>query len=213
VEIKIYAGYGHDQIRRYLRSLIGTQRGVVVAITRDVPTYGDFVDDDPRWAGSVQWRTLLAGVRNLSPDDLELAAQWPLFLDVLEVEGSMGFTKADTSLFTAWATYPTARSHLVDFVDSVRRPLLDALREALVPEEPADSLSRIASADVVSVGKKVKRVVTPKLGEIQVKFRVPADGLARIDVGVWGWGKPRFLVAVKAICRNVRWSRERRLGA
>ena len=105
VEIKIYAGYGHDQVGRYLRSLRSAEHGVVVAVTRDVPTYGESVVDT-RWAGSVQWSTLLPGLRRLRPIDPDLAAQWPLFLDVLEAEGDMGFTKANTELFQAWANYP-----------------------------------------------------------------------------------------------------------
>src|SRR5262245_43187530 len=111
VEIKIYAGYGHDQVGRYLRSLRSGEHGVVVAVTRDVPTRGESVVDT-RWAGSVQWGTLLPGLRRLRPIDPDLAAQWPLFLDVLEAEGDMGFTKANPELFQAWANYPIARQHL-----------------------------------------------------------------------------------------------------
>lgn len=193
VEIKIYAGYGHEQIHRYLRSLRADERGVVVAITRDVPTYGDYVDGDPRWAGSVQWGRLLPGLRELRPRDPDLAVQWPLFLDVLEMEGSMGFTKADDRLFRSWADYPSARQHLVEFLDTVRRPLLDSLREALAPVAAHGSKERVEAAEFATRGK-VRRAVVPRLGEVLVGFRVPADGPERLWAGLWGWGEPRFVI-------------------
>jgi hypothetical protein len=91
-ELKIYAGYGHDQIGRYLRSFRrSADRHVLASITRDVPTYGDYEAEDARWAGSVQWAKLLPDLSALRPRNLMLAGQWPLFLDVLEKEGSMGF--------------------------------------------------------------------------------------------------------------------------
>ena len=75
VELKIDAGYGHEQLSRYLRSL-GTdaRRQALVAITRVVPTYGDpALAEDPRWSGSVRWGRVLAGLRALAPADPELA--------------------------------------------------------------------------------------------------------------------------------------------
>jgi hypothetical protein len=43
---------------------------------------------------------------------------------------------------------------------------------------------------------KLKRVVTPRLGAVDVVFRVPAIGPDRVWAGVWGWGEPRFMVSV-----------------
>ena len=180
MEIKIYAGYGDDQVGRYLRSLRSTVHGVVVAVTRDVPRSGESVIDT-RWAGSVQWSTILPDLRRLRPIDPELAAQWPLFLDVLETEGDMGFTKANPELFQAWANYPIARQHLMEFLDTMRRALLDELRVVLVgPDEPLQ-----AAADFATKGKSERGVVAP-LGKVYVGFRVPAGGTERLWVGVWG---------------------------
>ncbi len=196
VENKVYAGYGHDQIRRYLRSLDGTERGVVVAITRDVPTYGDLHDDDPRWAGSVRWGQLLPYLRQLPVADPELKRQWPLFLDILEEEGAMGFTRPKSELFRAWADYPASRAHLVDFVDSVRLPLLDALRLVLTGDPDPDSPVRLSAADFATRGK-AQKAVTPRLGTIRLDFRIPAGSSdERLTAGLWGWGDPRFMVAV-----------------
>jgi hypothetical protein len=176
VEIKIYARYGHDQVDRYVRSLRSVDHGLVVAVTRDVPTYGESVTD-PRWAGSVQWSTLLPGLRQLRPVDLDLAAQWPLFLDVLEAEGDMGFTKANNELFQAWANYSAAREHLTEFLDTMSRALLDELRAALVGLD--------APGEKASFATRGRRVVFTTRGTVGVAFEVPAGGPERLWVGVW----------------------------
>lgn len=201
VELKIYAGYGHDQIRRYLRSARrSADRFVLAAITRDVPTYGDYEADDDRWAGSAQWAKLLPELRALRPQNPMLAEQWRLFLDVLEKEGSMGFTRPDTDLFRAWTKYVPAREHMIDFVDTLRLPLLDALRDALTVTQPG--ARRADLADFASRGKTTPRVVVPRLGKVSVGFRVPASGPERIQVGMHhghqGEGEPYFAIEVLA---------------
>lgn len=193
VELKIHAGYGHDQLKRYLNSFhADASRTVLAAVTRDVPTYGDLVIDDSRWAGSVQWVRLLSGLRALEPSNAELARQWPLLLDVLDEEGSMGFTQADPSLFKTWAGYYDARRHMIDFMNHVREPLLEALRNALGPQLPPTERSHLAS--FMRPGKVV--VVKTSLGKVVVRFRVPADGPERFSAGLRGWGEPRFVVEV-----------------
>ena len=83
----------------------------------------------------------------------------------------MGFTKANPELFQAWANYPVARQHLVEFLDTMRRGLLDELRAVLVgPDAPPQ-----AAADFATKGKSERGVVT-QLGEVFVGFRVPAGG-------------------------------------
>lgn len=194
-ELKIHAGYGPDQVERYLRSLRLVPLGVLVAITRDVPTSGDSAGNSRSWAGSVQWSQLLHGMRALSPSDPDLRAQWPLFLDVLEEEGSMGFTRADAQLFNAWARYPGAREHLMAFVESLRRAILEGVNRELSAVAGEDSeLPRDASE--VKVGK-AGRVVTPRRGKIAVGYNVPAQRPGeRLRIGLWGWDEPRFLVEI-----------------
>jgi hypothetical protein len=194
VEIKIHAGYGHDQIGRYLRSFRrSAERSLLIAITRDVPTYGDYEADDPSWAGSVQWARLLPGMRALMPRNPMLAQQWPLFLDVLEKEGSMGFTQPDTDLFRSWAKYRRARDHMIDFVDSLRRPLLEAFRDALQQDSP--SVPRTDLADFSSRGTKTPRVVVPTLGKVGIGFKIPSSGPERVWAGMHhGQGEPLFAI-------------------
>lgn len=192
VEIKIHAGYGHAQIERYLRSFrTDAERNVLAAITRDVPSYGDFDGDDPNWAGSVQWAKLLPGLRDLQPQNPSLASQWPLFLDVLEKEGSMGFTQPQTDLFWEWSRYKDARKHVMDFVNAVRTPLLEALEDVLGTSAP----NGVLVAAVVTRGQS-KVAVVPHISKIFVRFRVPATGPERLYAGVYGYGTPRFFVEV-----------------
>jgi hypothetical protein len=173
VEIKLYAGYGTDQIHRYLRSFHPTAKWrALVAITRNVPYHGEDADD-PCWAGSVRWARLLPALRMLRPSNDALAAQWPLFLDVLEEEGSMGFTNAKPELFEAWARFPDARGHMIDFVDSIREALLDALREELL--RPGNgTMARQELAGFAGRGRKQDRVISPALGKVVAGFKVPA---------------------------------------
>lgn len=193
IENKIYASYGRDQIGRYLRSFHeDATRAILAAITRDVPTHGEPGDGEKHWAGSVRWARLLPGLRELKPRNPELARQWPLFFDVLESEGSMGFTQPDMDLFGAWAQYAEARQHMVDFIDAVRRPVLGALRDELASGE-SNVRAREALADFMTYGK-IKRVVAPRLGKVVIEFKIPADGQIRLSAGVWGWGDPRFFV-------------------
>jgi hypothetical protein len=196
VELKIHAGYGHEQIRRYLRSFRdeASQR-VLVAITRDVPRYGDLTAGvDPRWAGSVQWARLLDGLRMLKPRDARLAEQWPLFLDVLESEGSMGFTKADINLLRAWHQAVPARGHVADLMETIRRPLLEALRDEL--SRAADNIDRESLAGF-EVRGRVMRAVFLLQREIQVRFRIPAAGPTRIFVSISNYWDDHLRLHVK----------------
>jgi len=194
IEIKLHSGYGTNQIDRYLTAL-GTDatENALAAITRTVPTSGDD-HDDPRWAGSIRWGKLLDGLRDLRPSDVELARQWLVLIDVLEAEGAMGFTRADGDLLMAWAKAAPGRSHAEEFVDSLRLPLLDVLRAALVagalasdPMEAADSFTR---------GQSAQRAVFLRLGKVQAQFRVPASGPVKVKAGLWGWGDLNFAVEV-----------------
>jgi hypothetical protein len=191
VELKIHAGYGNDQISRYLDSAPAGDRSLVVAITRTVPGRGDR-HDDPRWLGSMRWAELLPRLHTLVPKNDALRSQWPLFLDVLESEGSMGFTKADLDLFHAWGSTITARSHAEDFVEAVRHPIRDEVAR-LVIERGLETKPDMACA--FETRGQVKRAVFPQLGKMLFRLQVPAGATpARIQAGLWGYGDPRFVV-------------------
>lgn len=190
VELKIHAGYGDDQISRYLKSVPAGDRSLVLAITRTVPSDGDR-HEDPRWLGSIRWAELLPDLRSLAPKNDALRRQWPLFLDVLESEGSMGFTKADLNLFHAWGATVTARSHAEDFVEAVRHPIRDEVARLVMERGLAENAE---TACAFETRGRVKRAVFPSLGKMLFRLQVPSGQPARIQAGLWGHGDPRFVV-------------------
>jgi len=188
VELKIHAGYGRGQLRRYLSALDLVSHAYLVAITRDVPLYGEPpLGEDPRWIGSVRWRALLPALRRLPFADESLRAQWPLFLDVLELEGSMGFTRPDPKLFATWSFMRQATNHVEGFVEAVRWPVLHALRDVLGGSEAAADFYR---------GRGGRPVLSRSAwGKADMPIRVPASGPLRLRVGVFGYDPPtRFYV-------------------
>lgn len=182
LELKIHAGYGAGWFDRYVGALTDARHGYVVAITRDVPQYGEPpAGSHPKWLGSIRWKSLLDGMRALEPADSDLRAQWPLFLDVLEQEGSMGFTRPDPALFDAYAQTKLALDHMEEFVLALQTPLLQALRDALGGDESAASL----------YWKSGRRLGRTRTGRISIPFRVPAAERSwRVRAGVISWTPP-----------------------
>jgi hypothetical protein len=130
----------------------------------------------------------------LKPRDPRLAGQWPLFLDVLESEGSMGFTKADINLLRAWHQAVPARAHVADLMEAIRRPLLEALRDEL--SDGADNTDREHLAGF-EVRGRVKRAVFLLQREIQVRFQIPTPGPTRILVSISNYWDDHLRLHVK----------------
>jgi hypothetical protein len=191
VELKIAAGYGFDQIERYLRCLdVDDKQQVLVSITRDVPKYGDPpIEGRANWAGSVPWSALIDGLRALEPTNPKLAQQWPLLLDVLESEGSMGVTKVRPELLRTWATAVEARKQAVAFMEGLRSPLLMALQEALEPAFP-----RLERDERASVTPAPSNGRSP---QVNVEFFVPHGGEMRASAQLWAWEDFRFAVSAR----------------
>lgn len=191
VELKIDAGYGFEQIKRYLNCVdAADDRQVLVSVTRDVPKYGDPpTDGQPNWCGSVSWNALLDDLRDLCPSDTRLEQQWPLFLDVLENEGSMGVTKVKPELLRAWAQATDGRRHAVAFMENLRYPLLLALQEALEPSFP--SLERDERASVAPAPSRGQRP------QVDVQFFVPRGDEMHVAAQLWAWEDFRFAVSAR----------------
>jgi hypothetical protein len=84
----------------------------------------------------------MPSLRRLRPRNDFLALQWPLLLDILEDEGAVGITDPNPELLEVWARSFRARDHTVGFVESLRAPMLEGLRDALelsFPELPRDA--------------------------------------------------------------------------
>src|SRR5204862_123122 len=83
--------YGRDQVQRYLAALDRLpeeRRAGLIAVTRNVPTYGEpRLDSNDGWLGSVRWAHISSDLRGLPVADDQLRTQWQLFVDVLEDQG------------------------------------------------------------------------------------------------------------------------------
>jgi len=182
VELKIHAGYGRDWLARYLAVRNPVEYAYVVAVTRSVPLGEAPADPDNGWLGAVRWRALLPDMRRFTFRDPQLGEQWLLFLDVLEEEGSMGFTRADPALFTIWAQQRVARKHVEDLLRMLQPPLLVALQDRLGGgADAADSYRSRNGRPVVSWAA---------WGKADLPFLVPKGGPARVRAGLMGWSPP-----------------------
>ena len=181
VELKIHAGYGPGQLERYLKRLSEFEHAYLVAITRDHPLYGEpDTSVHPRWLGSTRWRDLLPELHSLPVADPDLGRQWSLFLDVLEQEGSMGFTRPDPRLFDAFAQARLATKHMEEFLRVLGTPLLQALVDARGGHTDAASL----------YWPRGGRFSRSRWGKLDIPFRVPAGGPWRVRAGIIGWSPP-----------------------
>lgn len=195
VELKLGAGYGRDWLRRYSNALSDDAGyAYVAAITRDVP-----VGEPPRgaergWLGAVRWRHLLADLRGLTFADTQLQSQWRLFLDVLEAEGSMGFTRADPRLFDDYARARLAINHVEDLLRAIQHPLLGSLRNVLEQGEKGAAL-------YYPTGKRFGR---SRDGRTDIPFKIPDDGPWRLRAGIQGWEPPATFHV--RLAPNQRWS-------
>lgn len=179
VEVKIHAGYGPEWFKRYLKALSDRSHAYLAAITRDVPLGEPAIGSHEHWLGATRWRSLLPDVRRLEASDRQLNEQWALFFDVLEREGSMGFTKPDPALFHAFAAARLATRHMEEFLRVLEAPLLRSMQDVLGGESGASLY-----------WERGGRFSRDKWGRLDIPFRVPAGGPRRIRAGLFGWEPP-----------------------
>jgi hypothetical protein len=135
-------------------------------------------------------------MRGLKPTDPDLRRQWPLFLKVLEEEGSMGFTQPDPALFEAYGRTKQALEHMEEFVYAVQTPLLQALRRAVGGPDDAAAL----------YWKSGRRLGRTRWGRISIPFRAPATSRHwRVRAGVISWNPPASFFVQAA--PDQRWDR------
>ena len=135
VENKLHSGYGTAQLRRYstaARSLSATRTGLM-AVTRNVPTYGEeALADEPAWLGSVRWAQLVdEGLGKLPIRDAQIRRQWQALLEVMREDGDLGTTEVDAEVIRAWAQYTRGRDHLEEVLGQIWEALLEILRDSL----------------------------------------------------------------------------------
>ena len=119
-------------------------------------------------------------LRGLFPGDPALAQQWPLLLDILEDEGSMGFVNASADFFRAWEVAIPAQRHVESFVDAIRVPLLQELRDALTDVGCETTAELYVRAGMPGGRETVQNM-------IQAHFGIPIGGPCRLWAGMWAW--------------------------
>lgn len=201
VENKLYSGYGAHQIQRYLRALARLppeRRSALLAVTRSVPTYGEpTLNADDRWLGSVRWIRLQEQLRALPIADARLQEQWRLFVDLLDQQGDLGMTHADSELIRAWGKYLEGRKHLVDVLDQVWSRSLEKL-EGELRQRYSKQAKGEALVAIHARGKR-RQVVQRDQTRVFLSFRIPArvkDSSLYIQFSNY-FGVPHFTIEAR----------------
>jgi hypothetical protein len=178
VENKLHGGFGEKQLERYqaaLRSLPrGRTRAGLVAITRDVPSYGELLPQAEGWLGAVRWSRLWdRGLADLPISDADVALQWKLLLGIMHEQGDLGLTTVDSDLIIAWTRFEEARKHLVAILGDVRQPALDLLRDRLYVKYRRRG-ARTDLAATHHFGRREAQPYKREQGYVWTALRVPA---------------------------------------
>ena len=177
VENKLFSGFGYEQLGALhagLAALPAGRRSGLMAITRDVPSYGELDAGTEGWLGAVRWARLYdAGLADLQSADPDLSLQWRLLIEMMHDNGELGVTNADRDLIMAWTRYDDARDHLVSILGDVRGRALEALRDRLHVKVPGGRGPReTSSLQPASFRPARSRTV-------QARRRAPWDGVPR----------------------------------
>jgi hypothetical protein len=196
VELKLYSGYGFEQLQRYLDGLKAqtSPRSALAAITRDVPRYGEWeAHADQQWLGSIRWARIFERLRALKHLDADLARAWPAFLDALKEKGDFGTMDIDPALIEGWARYQEGQDLLIGVMNEIAAPALDIVQSTYA------ATSGLSVDDAAEIVMHKNRVVWPWKERINVQFAVPKVANAerlRIQF-LGGMGEPYFTVEAR----------------
>jgi hypothetical protein len=175
VENKLHSGYGQDQVNRYLAALAllppERKRSALIAVTRDVPGYGEPAGNREGWLGSVRWATMLPKLRRL-PLPAPLDEHWRLFLNLLDQEGDLGVTEPNTEAIEAWALHATGREELTRLLLQVRDRTLGDLQELMGVRYAGREASSLVEHH--TFGRRGRVAVKNELTKSWIGFRIPA---------------------------------------
>ena len=202
VELKLHAGYGHEQVARYLRGRqrYTAERVGVLAVTRDAPAYGEPEQRTAGWLGSVRWARVLEDIRAIDHLDARARELWLTVLDICEQEGDLGVTELDVDAIHAWARYKRGRGQLEEFMREAATGAFEAVKDELAQ-----------ASDLVPVGEP-PRLLTRGAGEyrvwpyqesIHLRVALPGDGRERLRIQFLG-GFSETLFTVEARHEDAR---------
>jgi hypothetical protein len=197
VELKLFSGYGHDQLARYLDALaaLPAKRAGLVAVTRNPPLHGEsVVRDDPRWCGSVRWARLFDKLRAIHHVDPLLNLAWPTMLDILRTDGDFGTMDFDTEIIRGWNHAFEARDTLISVLDEIADRALEIVRDELASRGSIPSAPALAAFHV----HKGRRV-WPWKNRLNLQVEIPAGSAERLRIQFLGGekGGPYFTVEAR----------------
>jgi hypothetical protein len=146
-------------------------RSALIAVTRDVPGYGEPAAAVEGWLGSVRWASLLPKLQQL-PLPAPIDEHWRLLLDLMHKEGDLGMTEPNTEAIRAWALHRTGREELGQLLLQVKDVTLGALQELLSAQYPNQASSSLAEHH--TFGRSGKVAVKHELTRSWIGFRIPA---------------------------------------
>jgi hypothetical protein len=188
VENKLHSDFGLQQLHRYedARRLLPAGRSGLLAITRNVPSHNEMAVRGRGWLGAIRWAHLADGMRGLRIADGSIAAQWPLFIDVLDAQGDLGVTSVNAELVRAWAHYLDGREVLVDLLGAVRERAHDIVAEELVRRYPGYGPASKLCAPLMR-GKRGVVAIKHEQQAVSTGFTVPAREKAEAAILVHFW--------------------------
>lgn len=197
VELKLFSGYGHDQLQRYLDGLaaLPSKRGALLAVTRDPPRNGeDVVTNDSRWCGSIRWARMLDDLRAIVHADPLLAQAWVTFLDILRSDGDLGTMDFNKDAIRGWNQAVEGRDTLIAVLTEISDRALEIVRDELASVASAASTGSLADFKTIK-----SRRVWPWKERINLQIRVPAETAERIRIQFLGGveGGPYFTVEAR----------------
>jgi hypothetical protein len=202
VENKLHSGFGYEQLERYqaaLRSLPAGRRAGLIAITRDVPSYGELMPGAEGWLGAIRWARLYdKGLAELPVGDHDIALQWKLLLEIMHDQGDLGVTAVDSNLIIAWSRFEEARQHLVAILGDIRQPALDILRDRLYAKYRRYG-KREQLAGTHHFGTREAQPYKRELSSVWTAIRVPAGvnhPTIRLSFIIAAASRPEFSVEV-----------------
>lgn len=202
VELKLHSGYGRAQVQRYLQALGGSngERTGLVAVTRNVPAYGEPERRHPDWLGSVRWARVLPALRNLSHSDAQVQRVWVAILDVIDARGDFGVTEIDSAAVDAWAHYKKGRGQLEGLLNELAQGALQAIQEELAAKATAPVGDPLHDTFAQFVRRGASGyLVWPYVESVHLRVAIPAaGGRERLRIQfLGGYGQPYFTVEAR----------------
>lgn len=195
VELKIDAGYGHEQLDDYIRAAdtLGYERVGLAAVTKSPPWFGEEdVSKDVRWLGSTRWSRIYQSMAQLRHAQVNDA--WTAFLSVVKDQGDFGVVALDRYAVRGWARFREGSNILKALMEELAGPALD-----VIANEAGAAAAGLGDSELVATIKKGLSPVYTWNDRVHLRFALPAHAAEerlRIQFFASG-GKVHFCVEAR----------------